>query len=387
MVSSQRQNRIAELGAKLLVNSMMAVLVCACCVIPARAQDAQPSAASGSSASTAQTSVDDANSTRTTETHSTSSNGTVDNLTLEQLDGNGGYSRQFETEKDTIKVDPSTTRTVERTYQYDANGQKSLVQVNEETRTSAADGNSQVVRTTSKADGEGKLQLIQRDNAATTATSPDSQETKSTSYLIDSNGNLVPSLQTVEQQKRGADNTIQANTTTLLPDSSGAWKVGEVKQSTVKQDGKNRTSDESVSRADLEGHFSEVSRTVSQVTEVAPGEVKKTVETYSPDLPGSQPDGTLHLNSRVTTVQKKDSTGEVTEQQIEQPKLDEPRSGLQVSGTSKSVVHYTISGTQTTKTDQTRDVNGILNPATVETQKTDKVPAADAQTAPSEKSQ
>jgi len=386
MASSHPENRVAELAAKLFVNSMMAMIVCACCVVRARGQEAQPNTTNESSTATTQVSTENANPTRTTESHSTSGNTSVDHLTLEQLGANGRYLPEFETEKETVQVDPSTTRTVERTYKWDANGQKSLMQVKEETRKSG-NGEAHVVRTTSNSDAEGKLQVIQRENADTKETGPDTQETKTTMYVLGTNGALTPSLQTQEQQTRGAENSVQTNTTTLLPDSSGAWKVGEVKESTVKQDGKNRTTEERVSSADLEGHFSDLSRTVSQVTEIAPGEEKKTVDTYSPALPGLPPDGSLHLNRRITTVQKKDSAGETTEQQVEQPNLDEPRAGLQVSETSKNVVQYSISGTEQTKTIEVRDINGTLNLATIETQKSDQVPAGEVQTAPSGKPQ
>ena len=41
--------------------------------------------------------------------------------------------------------------------------------------------------------------------------------------------------------------------TTLLPDGNGNWAVGEVKENTIKEDGKNRTSEERVSHADSDG--------------------------------------------------------------------------------------------------------------------------------------
>jgi len=72
----------------------------------------------------------------------------------------------------------------------------------------------------------------------------------------------------------------------------------------------------------LNGRLSEVSRSLGKQTETAAGEKSNTVETYSRDVPGTAPDGSLHLNWRVTTVQKKDSGGEVAVQQAERPEFE-----------------------------------------------------------------
>jgi hypothetical protein len=63
--------------------------------------------------------------------------------------------------------------------------------------------------------------------------------------------------------------------TLLIPDGNGNWQVGEVTEQTVKQDGKNRTTEERISRPDVNGKLSELSRTVGQETETAEGEKAK----------------------------------------------------------------------------------------------------------------
>ena len=98
--------------------------------------------------------------------------------------------------------------------------------------------------------------------------------------------------------------------------------------------------------ADVNGKLSELSRTVGQETETAAGEKSKTVDTYSSQLPGSAGNGTLQLNRRVTTIQKKDATGEQTEQQVEEPNLGNPSDGLQARAKTKYVVQYAAAGTQ-----------------------------------------
>jgi len=96
-------------------------------------------------------------------------------------------------------------------------------------------------------------------------------------------------------------------------------------------------------------------------------------------------DGRLHLNQRVTTVQKKNSDGETTEQQVELPNPGNPSDGRQVHAKTKYIVLYGASGTQQTKTVQVRDGNGNLNVLSVDTRKSDQATPA-AQT-PSDKPQ
>ncbi len=387
MALSQPENRLAVSMTKLLVKLVIAVILCVGSVVYAQAQEAQPNNTNESWTATTQTSVYNSNPSRTMESHVKSGDRSVDKQRVEVLGPNGRYQPDYETDKETVQVNATTTRTVERTYRWDVNGQRNLVQVTEQEARSSANGDAQVVRTTSNSDANGNLQVMEREVADTRKTSPDAQETKTTIYLLDGNGRLTPSLQTQELQKRSADHTVDVKKTMLRPGSSGNWEVGEVKESTIKEDGKNRTREERVSRPNSEGRLSEVSRTVGKETETTAGEKSITVETYSTEVPGLAPDGSLRLNRRVTTVQKKDSGGETTEQQVEQPNSGDPNAGVQVGAKTKYIVKYGTSGAQQTKTVQARDVNGTFNVVFVETRKSDQVPAAQVQIAPSDKPQ
>jgi hypothetical protein len=172
------------------------------------------------------------------------------------------------------------------------------------------------------------------------------------------------------------DHSVEVKRTLLIPDGNGNWQVGEVTEQTVKQDGKNRTTEERISRPDVNGKLSELSRTVGQETETAEGEKSKTVDTYSSQTPGSAGNGSLQLNQRVTTIQKKDATGEKAEQQIEEPNFGTPSAGLQTKAKTKYVVQYAAAGTQQTKTTQVRDSAGNFSVVSVETQKSDHPPKA-----------
>lgn len=386
MARFQRENWIDVSATKLLVRLIISFILCAGSVLCARAQDAQPNKTDESGTATTQTSGENGSPSRTLESHTKSGNRSVDKKRTEVLGVNGGYEPASDTETETIQVNSTTTRTVVRSYSWDPDGeQRSLVAVTEEEARSSANGDTHVVTTTSNPDVNGDLQLVQREVADTRKTSPEAQETKTTVYNRDGSGGLAPSLETQESRTNSADHTIAVKTTTLLPDGNGKWEVGEVKESTIKEDGKNRTTEERVSRPNSEGGLSEASRTVSKETETAAGEKNSTVETYSTDIPGVATDGNLHLNSRATTVEKKDSGGKTTEQQVEQANPDNSNAGLQVNAKTKYTVHYAASGTQQTKTVETRDINGNFNTVYVEMGKSDEVPTEQGQKAPSDK--
>lgn len=387
IASFHPENRVAVSSTKVLIKLMTSAILCVGAVVCAHAQDAQPNNTNESWTATTQTSRDNTNPSRTAESHTMSGNRTVDKQDMEVLGPDGAYQPYSEIEKETIRVNATTTRTVVRTYSWDANGQKILVQLTQEEARSSASGDVQVVRTTSNPDANGDLQVVRREVADTRKTSPDAQETKTTTYLADGNGGFTPSLQTRELQERSADRTVEVKKTTLVPDAGGNWEVREVKESTIKEEGRNRTSEERVSHADLDGRLSEVSRTVGKETETPVGEKINSVETYSLDVPGLTRDSSLHLNRRVTTVQKKDSDGKTTEQQVEEPNPGDPNAGLQVTTKTTDVVRSGAFGTQQTKTIQERDVNGTLKVVSVETRKSDQAPAAPVRIAPSDKPQ
>jgi hypothetical protein len=385
MESSQRADRVAVLETKFLVRSTISVILCLGSAVWAQAQDAQPKNTNESWTATTQTSVDYSNPARTTESHTKSGNRSVDKKRVEVLGPDGRYQPDSDTETETIQVNPTTTHTVVRTYRWDANGRKYLMQVTEEEARSSASGDAHVVRTISNSDVNGNLQVVQHAVEDTRKTSPNAQETKATVYLGDGNGGLIPSLRTQELQTSGADHSVEVKKTTLVPDANGNWEVGEVKEKTIKEDGKNRTTEERVSRPDLEGRLSEVSRTVGKETETAAGEKNSTAEKYSTDIPGVAGDGSLHVKQRVTTVEKKESDNQITEQQFEQPTPGNPSDGLQVTAKTKYTVHYAASGTLQKKTIQTRDASGTFNEVSVQTEKSDQVPAEQVQKPPSDK--
>lgn len=378
MSLSQFDKQVASSTNKRLISSLIVLFLWLGSTVCARAQDAQPNNTDESWTTTTDTHIDNTTPSRTTESHTKSGNRSVDKQRLEVLGPDGRYQPDSETEKETIQVNATTTRTVVRTYGWDGNRQRYLVQVSEEEARSSAGGDAQMVRTTSSSDVNGNLQVILREVADTKQTSPDVQETRTTVYRADGNGSFTPSLQTQESQKRNADHSLEVKATSLRPDGNGNWESSEVREKTIKQDGKNRTIEDRISRPDAEGRLSEFSRTVGEETVTTAGERSNTVETYSTLVPGLTGDGHLHLNERTTTVQNKDSGTKAIERSVTQPNPGNPSDGLQLQTKTKYIVRYAASGTLQTKTIQVRGSDGTFNVVSVETKKSDEVPSAQA---------
>jgi hypothetical protein len=352
----------------------------------AQTSNSQTENANRSWTTTSESQSDNANPMRTIESHTQTGNRTVNKQSVQRRGSDGNFEPYQDIEKESVQVDKATIRTITRTFGRDSGGAKTLVQVTEEERQTLPSGDSKVVRATSNPDAGGNLQLVQREIEETKKTSADVEETKRTVMLPSVNGGLAPAMQTQERRKRSGDNVVEFQKTTLLPDGAGNWQVGEVKQGTAKQEGKNRSTEERVFHPDSAGKLGEFSRTVSKGSETSSGEKRNTVEIYSTDVPGSAADGSLHLVQRATTAQRTTSSGQqTTVQQTEQLNPGDPRGGLQVTTLTTDVVRPGPSGAQATQTIQVRGASGSLGVVSVNTATSDNIHAIQVQIAPSDK--
>ena len=359
-----------------------------CTFIPflsAQTSDA-PASESQSWTKTTESHTANTNPTRTTESHQKSANGTVDNQIVERLGADGHYEPYYDIEKESVQVNGTTIRTIERTFARDASGQKILTRVTEEAKQSLPAGGEKVVRTTSNADLDGHLRVVQREVTDTKTINPEVQQKNTTIFLSDGQGGMALSIEIQQREKRSADHTVEVQTSTLLPDGSGNWQVHERKESIIKEDGKERTTEEQVSRTGADGKLAPVSRTLGKESKTAAGEKKDTIETYSTDISGSAPDGNLHLSQRVTVVKRAGSDGaQATEKRIEQLNPVDPGAGLQMTTKILDTVQPGSSGTRKTSSIEARDVSGSFTVVSFDTQKSDNVHAIDVDIAPQNK--
>jgi len=374
-------------GLKQLVLLAIAACIYSGLGLWAQTSDSPADDTNWSRTDTSESQSSNVNPTRTSESHTQSGNRTLDNRSIERRGSDGNFEPYQDIEKETVRVNATTVRTTTHTYGRDADGAKTLVQVTEEERHTFPEGGSSTVRTTSDPDADGRLQVVQREIEETKKVSKDVEETKTTVMLPGGNGDLAPALKTQERREQGANNTIESQKTTLLPDGNGNWQVGETKRTTIRQEGKDRNIDESMSRSDLDGKLGEISRTITREANGAPGEKSKTVETYSVDLPGTPRDGSLHAVQLTTTTERTNSTGrQTTEQQVERPDPGNQDSGLRVTTVTIGTVGSGASDAHGTRTIQARDANDNLGVVSVDTTaQTGDSHAVQVQVAPSKK--
>ena len=380
--SRPRSSRAASVGQLMLLAS--AAYFCSGLTLSAQTSDSQTGDPNKSWTATTESQSDNVNPTRTIESHTQSGNRTLDKQSVQRRGSDGHFEPYQDIEKETVQLDAATVQTTTRTFGRDADGAKTLVEVIEEEKHTLAGGDSNLVRATSDSDANGNLQLVRRRIEETKRTSTDLEETKITVMLPSINGGLVPSVKVQERREQGANGTVESQETTLLHDGAGNWQVGEVRRTTTRQEGDNRSTEEQVSLPDSEGKLGEVSRTVSNEAVTASGEKRDTVETYSISVPGAVSDGGLHLFKRAATAQRLSSTGQqTTEQQVEQADPGDPGSGLRVTILTTDTVRPGPSEAQATRTVQARDANGSFGAVSVDTTKSDNIHAIQVQIAPS----
>ncbi len=244
---------------------------------------------------------------------------------------------------------------------------------------------SNIVRVTYNPDVNGRLQPVQREIVETKNIGTDLQETNTTVMLTSINGGLAPAFKTHKLRKRAANDTVDTEKSTWLPDSNGKWQLGETRQNIVTQEAKDRRIEERVFRPDAEGNLAQISRVVSQESESTSEEKRNVVETSSIDVPGTTRDGSLHLVECKTSIERSSSTGErATEQKVEGINPGDPRSGLRVSELVDGRMVPGLSGEQSTVTIQARDWNGKFGIVSVYTTKADRIPSVQVQQTPAE---
>lgn len=366
------------------VPTLVASLAC-CLLIPYGLGQATPTSQEDKSwsATTESSLPDNVNPVRSSESHKESGNRTVDKQSLQRRGVDGQFERYLDTEKESVKVNDHTTRTVHRAFSKDLEGRKTLVQVTEEERRTMPNGEVKVMRTTSNPDINGNLQVVQQEVEQSKQLSPTVKETRTTLLTPDVNGGLTASQQVNERQVQVGEHETKFSKSTQLSDGNGKWQTSEVRQGMITENGQQRTKDESVLRPGTDGKLALVEHTVSKESEDAAGQTRGTTETYGTNL--ESPDA-LTLNQRVTTVSRTQSGREVTQTQVQGRNAADPSVGLQVTGRTTDTVRTLPDGkTKTTQTVQSRDVEGNMNVVSVDLTSTDKPTAVQVDMAPTAK--
>jgi hypothetical protein len=364
-----------------LLSAVLGLMASTCLLASALAQS-QPAADTqgGDKSWNSTTEVEDstgvANRSKIISSHKEAGNKTVDQQTVERLGSGGRYQPYLDTEKETVRVDANTVRTVERSYARDPDGQKKLVQVTEEQTRTSANGEQKMVRTTSNPDVNGSLQIVRREIEDTKQTSPTVQDKKTTVLSPNTSGELIPIEQVQERQTRTGDHVVQFRKSTQAADINGAWQTSEVREGNITENGKDRVKEETVSRPGSDGKLVVGERTITKESENAAGEQRHSQETFSDTIPGTVGDGSLQLTQRVTTVRRAGADGrQVTEQRVEQRNPGAPGDSPRVTQRTIDIVRPNSGGATETHTIETLNSSGSLGVIWVDTARTNGTPA------------
>jgi len=321
------------------------------------------------------------NPLRSRESHTEANGRTLDKQTVERLGPDGRYVPYLDVEKESVKVDATTVRTVEKSYVRGPDGDRTLQQVTQEETRNLPGNEQKITRSVSNSDANGDLQVVRREVSDSKPLGSNVRETKTTVLGPDLNGGLSPVSQIQNRETKTGEHSTQFKKSTLLPDGNGGWKVAEIREGATQGDGKTQTRDEKILRPDGNGNLSVVERTVTKEAETAPGEKRDTVEKYAKDIPGTSADEGLRLSERTTTVQRTGGDGSQTVQQTQQANPANPGDGMRITGKTIDIVRPGASGsTQHKTTTLSLDSKGSLSPVWVDTSKKDGKPPVQVDT-------
>jgi len=312
------------------------------------------------------------NPTRTRASHTETSDRKSDSTSVERVGPDGSYIPYSDTEKETVRINETTSRTIERSYGRDPDGHRTLIQERQEETSTLSGGEQKVTRTLSNPDGDGKLQVVQRELEDSKEVNPGVRVTDTTLLMPDVNGGFTPAVRTEQRETQGADGTIESRKSTLMTDGIGGWKLSEVRESTSKPESADvRSKEERVLRPDANGQLAVVERTVSEEAEDSSGEKHATVEKYSTDVPGVAGDNGLQLVQRETTVQRPSAGAQRTVRQVEKVHPGSLGGGLGLTEETIDIVRPNASGrADENHTILTTDSDGRLSQVWVDTGKT-----------------
>jgi hypothetical protein len=322
------------------------------------------------------------NPTRSTETHTESNGRIVNSTSLQTLGPDGRYVPYSQTEKESVRVDATTVRTIERTFGTGPDGQRVLIQESREETRDLPGGEKKIVRTTSNPDANGALQLIRREVVDSKQVSAGVRDTNTTVFSADGTGGMSAAVQVHEREMRNPDGSVAFNKSTQLSDGAGHWNLSEVREGTIKSDsGAGSTKEENVLRPDADGKLAVVERTVSKQAGGSDAGHEVT-ETYSTNVPGQAGNEGLRLVQRASTMQRSTAGGgQSSTRQVETANPGNPGDGLKVTQQAIDIVRPGGSGSGEQKsTTVTFGPDGQVNTVVVDIGRTNKQAAINVDT-------
>ena len=370
-------------------------------VVPALAQDASGQQSDSGQSWNSSTSLHDqsgnTNPTRVSQSHRKENGREIDVQTLETRDINGGSQVYGQTETETVKVNPTTTRVITRHYVTNTDGKKVVNSITTEEKHELPDGGESVTRSVSSPDANGNLQVTRREIEKTVQNVPGERTTDTTVLSPGPDGALAPSTKSHEVQRKLQPGTTAYTRSVSLRDGNGNWQVNEIRQGTIEKAGDTETKRENVSRLNADGKMALAEKTVSTEASSA-GEQRKQVQKYSTSMDGvtADPDGRMRLDRQETTVTRTGPGGQqITTHSVDQRSQAAPDAGPHPTQRVLDITSTGLNGVkQQTETIQSADPNGGMGVVWVDTKKTTgsgpvvvdtKKPAAEKPASPPQK--
>jgi hypothetical protein len=328
------------------------------------------------------------NPTRTSTTHNEVNGRVIEKTMVEALGPDGRYIPYSEIERESVRVNDTTVRNVERSYGRTPDGQRTLTQETQEESRSFPDGARRVNRTISNPDGNGQLQVVQRALIDSKQISRGVRETNTTLFSADGSGGLAATVRINERERQTDAMNVEFTKSTSLLDGASHWTVSEVREGTSRQEaGGARTKEERVLRPDASGKLAVAERTVSKESVAGAGEKSDITETYSTDVPGQAGDEGLRLVRRDSTVRRTSAAGaEATTRTVERSNPGNASAGLRVTEQAIDIVRPGADGvSQHQNSISTSGPDGRMNTVWIDVGKSDKPAAVQVDTLPATK--
>jgi hypothetical protein len=304
--------------------------------------------------------------TRVTEKRTESGGRTVITRTLETVNVDGTYSPVAVCEKEVVKSDARSERVTQRSFGFDADGRKVLLESSQQQVRDLGNGGKDAVRTVSQPDANGQMHVVRREQSQSRPVGSNAQETRTTVMMPDTTGTLVPSGMTREVRRQTAPGVEEVRSTQMLPDGNGGWHAGEVKEQQVRTDANgNRTIDQKVFRPDANMNLSLSERQVIRDTKQAGGVERRDVNTFGQTPAGAI--GSVSLDSSMQVVSTSGPGGaQKTQSTIEQRDPIAPGQAPKVTESSVQVSRPNAAGrVETKRSTSVADPSGNMTQVTV----------------------
>ena len=302
----------------------------------------------------------------------------LDQTAVETVGLDGRYVLYMDTERESIRLDATTVRSLEKTFARGPNGEKALIQERREDTLSLPTGSDRIVRTVANPDVNGALQIVQQEVIDSKQLGTGARETSSVILLPNPNEGLGPVMQIQEIARPQTAGTTDVERYTWLSDGAGHWQLQEVRSGIHQEGGQESTEKDSVLRPDSTGTLQLVEQTTRTQKQLGADQPSEITETYSTTVPGVAGENNLQIVRRESARRRHSLSEHTVARQIESATPGSTTGNLHTIEQTIDIVRPTANGViQENRTIYSLDANGQLREVWINLGETDKSFAID----------